>query len=241
MKFNDTSSEKNGLIQDITYWTGADTSSSAFPIADRTRGINEWYRLVVGNIERYSSQTWRFDDRNLGNLPFADADLEDGQEQYQLPHEAKKIYQVNVLDSSGDWNKLEHIDLMDIDIAYSEFEEDNGLPYYYDLYGDSVYLKPAPAEDDVTLASGLRIYTSRGIEEFSISDTSAEPGFHHNFHRLLSIGPSYDYLSINGGSSTTLSKLEGLIVKYEDLLADAYSTKSVEGATKMKPHRENMI
>jgi len=239
MKFNDETN-KQGIIQDITHWTGADTST--FPMDERTRMVNEWYRLTVARIENYSSQSWRFDDRNFSTIPITETDLKDGYEQYQLPHEARRVLQVDVKDSDGEWHKLEHIDMFDMDgIAYSEFFDEKGFPYYYDLMGDSIYLKPAPDSSQVTTSSGLRMYVTRGISEFSASDTSTEPGFQRSLHRILSLGPSYDYLVANGAPNEQTAKLGSRLKTYQDVLAELYSSRPVEGKTRIRPQRKSMI
>jgi len=75
----------------------------------------------------------------------------------------------------------------------SEFQETDGFPLYYDLVGRSILLYPAPSSASVTTAAGLKVYLTRGIEEIDISATTASPGFNEDFHRILSLGASYDY------------------------------------------------
>jgi len=68
-----------------------------------------------------------------------------------------------------------------------------GLPTYYDLEGTRAYLYPSPAAANVTTTSGLKWYVIRDIVPFEVTDTSTEPGFDNHFHRIVSLGASYDF------------------------------------------------
>jgi hypothetical protein len=105
---------------------------------------------------------------------------------------------VEVKDSNGDYKLLSQFDHRDIKEGYSEFEETAGMPKYYDLVGNSLILKPAPAADSVTVSEGLRVHILRGIDIFTVSDTTQELGFPESFHRIVTFGASYDYLISRG-------------------------------------------
>jgi hypothetical protein len=80
----------------------------------------------------------------------------------------------------------------------TEFEDDEGTPEFYDMVGNSIYLYPAPLTGYVTLSGGLKLYCSRDINEFGVSDTTTQPGFDNHFHRILSLGASYDWCVAKG-------------------------------------------
>lgn len=183
------------LIADIDFL--CDTSSTSYPTAAKIRNINRWaYRAHVAMIK--GSERWQIDDSNLTTLPHLKADLVAGQADYRLPSGYLRLNRVEIMDSNGDYKKLTPIDQGDIKGAYTEFEETDGEPKYYDMVGDTILLKPAPAAADVTTTNGLRIHILREIDIFTTGDTTQEPGFPEPFHRILSFGASYDYLISRG-------------------------------------------
>ncbi len=224
------------ILADITFWTGAD--SSTFTVADRTRGVNEWYRIVNQRIWRASGK-WQFDDSNYSTLPIATADLVDGQEDYSLPSVAQKLMSVEVLDDNADWQLLTPYDPEQLPYADEEFEETNGSPRFYDVMGNSIRLKPAPASGDVTLTSGLRLTLSRNISPLATSSSS--PGFTEDLHRIIPIGVSYDYLISNNGNPDQLNRLSSRIRKYEKMIDDFYGTRNLDDPVKFMPRQDSKV
>lgn len=157
-----------------------------------TRLMNVWYRIAVTWI--WKNQTdWEYDDTNLTDLPISTTDLVANQQDYSIPTTAQRILRVEVKDVNGDWALLNRTDETDINIAMDEFYSTAGLPKYYRLSANSIFLYPKPAEANVTLTAGLKVYYSRDIDEFASTDTTQEPGFLNNFHRILSLGACLDY------------------------------------------------
>lgn len=227
------------LNKDISFWTGTDTSSnSAFNTTSRTRSVNEWYRIVNQWIWD-SDVVWQYDDTNYGTLPIAEQSLEGGTGNYELPSNAQRVMAVNVKDNDGNWVKLEHIDQSQIDVAYDEFKEDDGLPRYFDVIGNSLNLKPAPKAGDVTTTDGLQVHLSRGIEEFSTTSTTKEPGFVKDFHRILSLGPSLDYLTANDARTEKQNRVSGMINDYESRLRAYYGTRNQSVKNRIIPRELN--
>lgn len=60
----------------------------------------------------------------------------------------------------------------------------------YDLASGSIFLYPIPT---AAVTAGLKIWFARQGTEFISTDTSKIPPFDADFHRMLSIGASYDY------------------------------------------------
>lgn len=192
MKFND-SVEHLGLCQDINLLLGlsaADTSS--FPIKDKTRSINEWYRRTNSWIWQ-ATGTWEYDDSNYTDFPIATADLVATQQDYALPSTAQKIDRVEILDKSSNYQLLKPLDKSQVEEAMSEFYETDGMPAYYDLVGASLMLYPTPAAANVTTTAGLKLYFTRDISAFTSASTTTEPGFARPYHRILSLGAALDY------------------------------------------------
>lgn len=205
MQFSDTST-KQGIIEDITFWTGMDTTQYA--TADRTRNVNRHYLDVVRAILECDA-AWEFDDTDKTDLPTLTTTLVSGQKDYELPKSLTtnpttlqggatagailKIHRVEVLDSAGIWSKLEQLDQREIGVALDEFQKNSGIPRFYDPRGGSIFLYPAPLTGMVTLTAGLKIYISREPYTFLAADTTREPGFAEPFHRILSYGAAFDW------------------------------------------------
>jgi hypothetical protein len=99
-----------------------------------------------------------------------------------------------VLDVNGNWVKLRQLDIKDLQhVAYDEFLKTDGLPTFYDIRGNSIFLKAAPATGYVTMSGGLKIYIAREPYVFLATDAAREPGFDERFHRRLSLGGAFDF------------------------------------------------
>lgn len=199
MKFNSTI-DKLGIIQDCETLLGmADTeiSGDATLLKVFTRLSNVWYRRVNTWIWE-ATGTWEYDDSNATDLPVATTDLVAAQQDYEIPSSAQKIDRVEALDSDGEYSLLRPIDKSEIKGSMSEFCDVDGMPRYYDLVGRSILLYPAPAAANVTTTDGLKLYFTRDIEEFASTDTTTEPGFVSNFHRIIPLGAAIDYATSYG-------------------------------------------
>lgn len=222
MQFSD-SSTKQGLIEDVTFITGMDTTQYA--TADRTRNINRWLMHAVGVIMRADAE-WEFDDTDKTDLPTLTTTMVASQEDYELPKSLTtdaytlqggatggailKIHRVEARDSAGIWKKLDQFDQREIPGALSEFFKNAGMPSHYDVRGGSLFLKPAPSAAATTLASGLRLYIAREPDAFTASDTTKEPGFCELYHRILSYGASLDWFQKTQQSDRALEMKESI-------------------------------
>lgn len=191
MKFNDTVSS-TGICQDIDFWVDTDTTS--YPLVDKARNVNAWYRTVVAWIWR-AGGGWEFDDTNLTDLPVLTTPLVANQKDYALPTDYGEIDRLEVKDESGIWTKLTPLTKGQLGIALDEFQKTSNIPIYYDLFANSLKLYPASS---YAQAASIKIYLKRDIDEFTSTDTSQAPGFNKNFHRLLSYGGALDYALANG-------------------------------------------
>ena len=194
MRFNDTTT-RTGLIQDCETLLGmsaGDISGDTTLLKDFTRLINARYRQVNSWIWQ-ASGSWEYDDSNYTDLPIATTDIVDEQQDYELPSTAQKIDRVEIKDTNGEWTVVDPIDKSMVEDALSEFYETPGIPKYYDLVGRSIVLYPKPDTAQTGVDDALKVYFSRDIQEFSYTDTSTEPGFVSDYHRLLSLGAALDF------------------------------------------------
>ena len=74
---------------------------------------------------------------------------------------------------------------------------------------------------------------ARDVDSFVATDTTQEPGFASNFHRILSLGASFDF------EEDTVKKnfFLGQIRELKEELVEFYSTRNVEYKTVIEPHR----
>lgn len=233
MQFSDTSG-KTGLVEDITFLTGFDTNS--YTLADRARNCNRWYYKAV--IAAWKTQSdWEFDDASVTGLPIATTDLVVNQQDYTIPSDALRIKRVEVKDNAGNWVLLAPIDETQIPVALDEFEGTSALPRYYRMTRRSVVLYPAPATTNVTVSAGLKLYFEREVDQFTAADTTQEPGIAEPFHRIISLGASYDFALAKG-----LQNINVLKAEVEQLLQEMqqfYSKRHPNFKPIIRPRKEN--
>jgi hypothetical protein len=180
--------------------------------------------------------TWEFDDDNLDGLPIATRDLVAGQQDYNIPSQARKIDRCAVLDKNGNYQQVYPFDKSQVQGQdMSMFYETNGLPRYYDMVGRRLMLYPKPSASEVTTSEGLKLYFTRDISEFEITDTATEPGFDNHFHRLISVGSAYDYCMANG-IYEKMGIIKNELSTIQGQLANFYGMRHREMKPKLIPH-----
>jgi hypothetical protein len=228
------SSNLTGLVEDIDFICGTDSTS--YPLKDKARNINRHYYVAVSDILK-SSGRFQFDDSNLTTVNAPTFTLVNGQSQYSLPTDFLKLTEVEILDNGGNWVKLQEIDPADISTAISDFEDTPGVPKYYDVQGNMLTMYPAPATGSVTLTNGGKLHYQREVDHFVSTDTTQEPGFAEPYHRILSLGASYDWLVINSSQD----KADRIFAQYMAMRAELkkfYSDQNRDSQIRFRPaHR----
>lgn len=245
MKFNDTTSQ-SGLIQDCETLTSLGKSAisgNTDKLKEFRRLLNSWYKKADTWIWQ-SAGDWDYDDTNQTTLPIATTTLVAGQSDYALPSTCKKIERVEVLDADGYYQLLTPLDKSQItDEAMTEFESTDGLPEYYDIVGSSLYLYPAPDAGSVTVAAGLKLYAARDVIAFSnttnATTNAVEPGFDSNFHRILSLGASYDWCVSKGLAKAQTLRAE--IGQLESEIKEFYGGRHRNFKTRFRIMDDNSI
>jgi len=238
MKINDETSYQ-GICQDARFLLGmAVTDTVSYTTKDLIRNANGWYRQFNSWIWQ-NSGTWEFDDTNLTDLPIATTDLVASQADYSLPSTAQKITRCEVMNANGDYVKLRPIDQSQVSDAMTEMEETDGMPEYYDVVGNSLFLYPSPAAASVTTSNGLKLWFSRDIHEFATTDTNTEPGFNDNFHRGLSIGAALDYAIAHDFPTNTITSLNNQMAIVKESLAKFYGTRHSDMRPRIIPKVNN--
>lgn len=246
MQFSDTSG-KQGIIEDITFHTGIDTTQ--YPTADRTRNVNRWYLRAVDEMLKADAE-WEFDDTDKSDLPVLTTTLVASQEDYELPKSLTtnattlqggstaggilKIHSVEVKDAAGIYQPLKQFDIRDLKgLSITEYKKTAGMPSEYDIRGNTLFLKCPPAAGSVTLSAGLKIYITREPYVFVAADTTREPGFAEQFHRLLSYGASFDWFIAKAPN-----KAPGMKVLIDEMIAGLkafYGSRNRDKKQRLKP------
>ncbi|MHA1854065.1 MAG: phage adaptor protein [Candidatus Heimdallarchaeaceae archaeon] len=227
------------MCQDVRFLLGLSVNdTTSYPTSDITRNVNGWYRKANSWIWQ-TTGVWEYDDSNYTDFPIATSDLIAGQADYTMPSSAQKVMRVEVMDVNGGYQVLRELDQSEVGVGMTEFEETDGMPRYFDLVANSIVLYPAPSADQTTLTAGIKLYFSRGIEEFSIADTSTEPGFNEDFHRILSYGAALDYaLAYNLDNKIQTLQSNISIVKKD--LIKFYGRRNVAKKLRLSPKGEGL-
>jgi len=241
MEFYNATDKELSLYHDSLFHVGiAPANVTSFPVdGDFTRSANAWYRKIVGWIWE-AEESWEFDDSNYATLPYAKSDLVAGQNDYALPSTAHTVKRVEVLDSNGDFYRLKQFDQKDVGGAISEWKETDTLPSHYDLIGNSIYIKSAPAAANVTLTKGLKVLFSRDVDQFTPADTTQQPGFKNTFHRLISLGAALDYANANE-MDEKITILVASISEAKQELQNYYGKRNEERPVAMKVKDRSFI
>lgn len=242
MKFSDSSDKGNSLYHYSLFLLGlSETDTVSFPIASFTRSVNSWFRKLVFLIWKNTS-TWEFDDINYPTQPIATTDLAADQQDYSLPTTALDVQRVEVLDSSGNYQVLKQFNKSEIeDQALTEYYETAGMPTYYDVLGNSLFLYPKPALGSVTLSSGLKLYLARDVYAFVSTDTDKEPGIQASFHPYMAYGSAFDYAL---ASNMDLNRVNGLrlaITNYEESIKDWATKRNRDLKVRIHPRTSSNI
>lgn len=242
MYFNDSTGTDNSLYHYALFLLGlSPTDTTSFPIADFTRSANSWYRKLVFLIWKNTS-TWEFDDSNYTTLPIATTTLVTDQQDYSLPTTALDVQRVEVLDSSGNYQVLKQFNKAEItDYALTEYYETAGMPKYYDMIGNSLFLYPKPSSSDVTLASGLKLYLARDIYAFVSTDTDKEPGIQATFHPYLAYGSAFDYALSKNMDINRVNGLRLAITQNEEAIKDWATRRNKDLKVRIRPKSSSSI
>lgn len=215
--------------QDIVTFTDdiAGTNSITFPIASKTRYANKTMRTIWSWIfEAYGG--WQFDDSNNTNLPSSLTSLNANQLDYDVPSEALTVRSVEYKpQGSSLFQPLVCLSEEDIK-SWGESEQSaqytSSNPYGYRVVGTSIKLIP-PAS--YTQTQSLRVTYDRGTTDFSVSDTSKQPGFVSQFHDAVPTGIAMEWQKNNSGEGYATLKDE-FYNDYQKRIKDYYRARYQE-------------
>lgn len=230
MQFSNTSL-KNGLIQDAELWTGigdAGISGNTLLMAQFTALMNRKLEEINGKMNLRSSLS-NFDDTNYTNQFFSTFNLINNQNDYQflIDQDGNTITDITGvmikisttatfftplpllnLDSAGvDDNGMTIMQILSPDAALSA-----GIPTGYIERNNTIFFNKI---FNYNLVAGGKVFYKRCPSYFVVGDTTKTPGFQSDYHRLISMGASYDWLLINRPENAIITRLEARIAELQ--------------------------
>lgn len=215
--------DRQDLYHDYLEIIGGDSLTA--PLKTFTRNANLGMNNTDSLIMR-SDNGWKWDDSNRTDLPIGTKALVANQEDYSIDATQLKILKVRIKDRQGNLVTLDPVDRKEISDA--QLTEAAGDPKRYWKQGNSIFLNPKPSYG---YAAGLEVQFQRGGSYFVVGDTTKEPGFARQFHRLISLYPALDYADTNNLDKLA-AKIQLKITKLENELLAFYSDR----ANDKQPH-----
>lgn len=211
MKFSDTTN-KDGIIQTcellLDLGDGGISGNSTL-LAQFTNLANVSDDNIVSQImQNEGDYTW--DDFNYTNFPIATKNLVTtaGSEQsdYALPVAASgsdastflRLIKVNILDAGGNWQTVYPISESMVEQPLENIFNTPGFPKYYKQLANSIFLYPAPLDNQVTATNGLKLFFQRDNARWVTTDTTKQPGFPSIYHYLMPLEMSEAWAAIKG-------------------------------------------
>jgi hypothetical protein len=231
MKFNDTTN-KSGLIQDCEFWTNLGDgiiSGDATLKAVFTRLLNIRLSRTIARIQLLSGRDGA-EDFNYEDQQFSLFTITSGANSYQFltDEDGNTITDITgvLLQPSGssDYVALSRLALSDSNalLVMSPNATSTGTPTGYIEKNNTIFFDKIPDYS----ASGKLFY--RLVPSYFVAgDTTKTPGFVEGYHRLLSLGASFDWLLVNKSDNQILiSRVEGEMKTMSDELADYIRQKN---------------
>lgn len=228
LQFSNTSNRELGLIQDCEdnlNFPAAGISGNSSLLAQFTRLSNVWYQKIMTMILA-SQDDWDWDDSNQTDYAIATASMVANQQDYAIPLSLGilKIQRIDLsYDNGGSWRRALPIDVQEINAPIDTTTIQSNFATVaprYDIRDNAIFLYPIPTSNST---NGIKIWFSRGPLEFITTDNTKQPGIDAAFHRMISIGASYDYAASKNLPQT--QKLQNDLADYEMRLKQYYGSK----------------
>ena len=226
MVFNDTTNNQ-GLVQEINWWAG--TNDDTYTLQDKTRNTNRALDAIGARIIK-NSYRWTFIDDNSGDFYIANTTITANVDNIALEvtHLNLERVRIKVQDSWKTLTPKSRREISDDDL------DRTAVPEYYYRQGQSLVFAPVPIE-----SYEVEVEFQKGLDYFTPTDTTKEPGFNPQFHRLVALYAARDYVAINDQSRYTVVQNE--IEKMEREMELFYQTRTRDEVTHLKlnksPHR----
>ena len=238
MVFSDTTNNL-GIVQQVRTIMRVD--STQWPTYQIVNSCNNWLDTITGYAIG-ADRRFQWDDSNHTELPIGTTNLTASQSDYSFLTDEQgnsilNLNRIDILDSNGNYRKLEPIDQSQIEGALDEFAIPEGLPVYYDKIADNIIrLYPTPL---VSVTAGLKFYFQRSASYFDATDTTKKPGVAPLLHRGFVIASAYD-----GALTLGLQNLQPLSVelqKEEAKMKQYFANRNTDETPIMMPPQISSI
>lgn len=213
------------------------TNSSSFLAADMLILINNAYERVASLIIQADGR-WQFDDSNYTDLPIATTTITSGQQDYSLATTHLNISRIEVKDSTGAWHLLTPIDKADVyDQSITDFMATDGVPQYYDKFGNTIMLYPTP---NYTQTASIKIFFERGPDNFTsaqVTTGTKVPGFNSLYHDIIPLWVSYEYAYSNSLPAT--NKFLEEVTRKEEALKEDFQLRNQDEHIRITAKKSN--
>lgn len=232
MVFSDTTNNL-GIVQQVRSMMRVDATQ--WPTYKIVNSVNNWLDMVTGYAIG-ADRRFQWDDSNHTKLPIGTTNLVANQAEYSFLTDEQgnsilTLTRIDLLDSAGNYHKLQSIDESQIHIALDAYESTAGTPIYYDKIADNIIkLYPKPAAN---VTAGLKFYFQRSGSYFEATDTTKEPGVAPMLHRGFVIAAAYD-----GALTLGLQNLQPLSVevqKEEKRMQDYFAIRNQDEVRRIAP------
>lgn len=218
------------ICSDIDYW--ASTDDVTYPLVDKARNSNLALSRISSKIMKFD-RTWKHVSSNSTTIPIAVTNLEAGIDNYTFATTHLKILSTRIIGKDG---KKKTLIAKDRRKMTDDELNATGEPIHYDKIGSSLMPFPVP---DYSAVGGIEIEYQPGasIDFFSPSDTTQEPGFNPDFHRLVSLYAARDYCAIHNRERLTIIDAE--IKTMEADLEQFFESRDVDDEPKFVVKKSN--
>lgn len=212
----------------ITFFTGVGTTQ--YTNADRLIAINKAYNDIHTMILQ-SQDEWDFDDSNKTDFPILQTNLMADQQDYAMPSDTLKVKRAEITYDGTNYYKLEPFDIEERGLATdtnSIAGSFNVTEPKYAISAGSIFLYPIPGEN---VTNGLKLWIFRTVDEFTSAELTtgtAEPGFDRQFHYMISLQASYDFISKRTKDQGTADRILRDFNTMEQRLKQYYGNKQTD-------------
>lgn len=231
----------------ISQQTGADNSINGYASATRLTDVNTWQHKIA-MIMVGAQDDSDFDDPRRSDYPIKYYPLVANTRDYTIPV-SEKVLKIKRVDLSYDGTNTYRANRIDagelpfgltipsettaestVDTNFSKTD-----PAYDSKY-NSLFIYPQPSSSDVTSGGYILVEWSREMMEYTTAEWSAgteSPGFESAFHRILYLGPSYEYCYANNlpQADRIYRELQGDL----ELLKKTYGQKQTDRVYSLTP------
>lgn len=234
------------LLKSIERWSGmkeGDISNDTTLKSTITNMINRRLERYFGMIGMGSSRA-TIDDTNYTNQPFSLFDIVQNQNDYEfkIDEDGNAITDITAVlikkDDTSNFYRLDKLTLDDkkAELIMSPNTDDTGIPTAYLERNNTIFFNVIP---NFSLSEGGKLFYKRVPSYFTTSDTTKQIGLPPQFHEMVAMGVSYDWILVsksNARSQITIVRDE--LKDFEDkFIADNQLRNP--NRNMITPHREN--